>query len=316
MFRIVIRVSVFLALLYLACLGLQGIVDAGLKKSELSNYKEWNEILYSTMNKDVIIQGSSRASADISPAAIDSAFHVRSYNLGLDGYDFLMQDCRWQLYLERNKKPTWIIVSLDYNSFQLRDNLLMHYQFLPYLDLPLIREATRYYPGGFDFKDYYFPLYKYHNAPASVAAGIARFVLGKKYNNGKRNGFKAREKKWDNSFEEFKASTPQGITGRFDTLDVHRFERFLRACKRQHIAVILVYPPEYIELQHLMVNRGSTQKFYQQLSENYHVPYLDYSNDPVCFSTDYFYNSQHLNASGVKQFTKHLLHDLGTIGLK
>ena len=49
---------------------------------------------------------------------------------------------------------------------------------------------------------------------------------------------------------------------------------------------------------------------YQHFSEKYDIPFLDYSNDELSYSTKYFYNSQHLNRTGAELFTAKLADDL------
>lgn len=43
--------------------------------------------------------------------------------------------------------------------------------------------------------------------------------------------------------------------------------------------------------------------------------FLDYTNDPICYDTAYFYNAMHLNARGANLFTEKLAHDIDSLNL-
>ena len=41
---------------------------------------------------------------------------------------------------------------------------------------------------------------------------------------------------------------------------------------------------------------------------------LDYTHNPICYDTAYFYNAQHLNRKGAEKFSRILAHDLDSLG--
>ena len=105
--------AIHFAILAILLFLLQWICDTGLRKSEYENYREWNDAMLGKINAELLIQGSSRAWVHFSPKHLDSAFQINSYNLGIDGYDFLMQDSRLKIYLANNKRPEYIIQVMD-----------------------------------------------------------------------------------------------------------------------------------------------------------------------------------------------------------
>jgi hypothetical protein len=150
----------------------------------------WDDIYNSNVNADVLIQGSSRAWVQLDPAVIDSTLNVNSYNIGIDGYNFHMQHCRYQVYTRYNKKPGIIIQSLDLLSLHKRANLYMYEQFIPYLDDNLINQATRQY-SGLSLADYYLPLYKYSHRLNMAFVGLSSFFMPVKQVSKKYKGFAA-----------------------------------------------------------------------------------------------------------------------------
>ena len=73
------------------------------------------------------------------------------------------------------------------------------------------------------------------------------------------------------------------------------------------------YAPEYIELQKMIGNRDSLVSVYKKFALKYKVPFMDYSSDSICLNTSNFYNSMHMNATGVHNFNKKLVNDLKSI---
>src|SRR5688500_16946576 len=94
------------------------VVSQGLRKTRFNEFSEWNDIFSGSINTDIIITGSSRASVHIDPRIIDSAFQSKSYNLGMDGYGFHLQNCRLKTYLKYNQPPKIIIHSLGISALK------------------------------------------------------------------------------------------------------------------------------------------------------------------------------------------------------
>lgn len=286
------------------------LIDRGLKKDNSGEYKEWNDIIHSNINADILIQGNSRANRHISPYAIDTTFNAHSYNIGISGYGFFMQYYRFLFYMEYNKAPKYIIQNIDATMTLAKgDSLYQYSQFLPYLyDTIIKRAVTSYY--GLDWKDFYIPLYKYHSLYSEVYSGLLANIHKRSGNNGKYKGFLAEKRRWDNEFEEFKLQHPKGYYYHVNNRTLGLFTRFLEYCKQNNISVIFVCTPEYYEAQKMLINRDSIMHIYKNYSIKYNVPILDYSNDSICRDSNNFYNSQHLNNIGAKKFNTKLVQDL------
>lgn len=305
---LLIKGAAIVAVLWACCCALEKVVESGVRKSPVC--REWEDLFASRINCDLLIQGSSRAWVHVSPRAIDQALNVNSYNLGLDAYNFMMQYYRFKVYLEHNRKPRYIVQCLDDNALDRRANLVNIRQFGPYLKDPYIRKAVGFYEG-FEWQDFVVPLAKYMNVRNGLLDGITDFVRPEKSN--KYKGFEAQQKQWDDSFEIYRKANPNGVHQKTDAVTVGLFEDFLSYCVNNGIKVILVYTPQYIEGQRLIKNKEQIIGLYRGFAKKYDIPFLDYSDDPVCYDTKYFYNSEHLNAKGVAIFNEHLVRDLAPL---
>lgn len=304
------KVFLLTIIFYCTSVFLQIFLDYGLRKTSFSvNYNEWNDIINSKVNADIIIQGSSRAWVEISPKAFENAFNMSCYNIGIDGYSFLMQYYRFKLLIENNTKPKYIIQILDDYTLTPRPDLYMLEQFIPYLDNKIVRKATSYYKG-LDNRDYYLPFYKYTHSRDIIIFGLYGLLKGGISNTGKYKGFASQQKIWDSAFYEFKLKYPNGIRYKVDSQSLKLMEEFLKFCKINNTKVIFIYAPEFIEAQKFVINRDSIFNIYTKLAIDFNLPFLNFSKAEISNNKTYFYNSQHLNSEGAYLFNDQLLDSL------
>jgi hypothetical protein len=62
---------------------------------------------------------------------------------------------------------------------------------------------------------------------------------------------------------------------------VKQMEELLRLCKDQGIKVLLVYSPEYFEMQAITTNRAHVFSRFAELADRFGAPVWDYSNSSI-----------------------------------
>jgi len=265
----------------------------------------WNDIYKSNINTDIAIYGSSRAWVHIDPKILEDSLNMKAYNFGIDGHNFWLQYLRHKEYLEYNKQPKLIIMSVDVFSLAKRQDLYELNQFLPYMlwNENIINATSSY--KGFTFQDYYFPLFRYYGkirGSNSILKLTSNENPEKAYRN---NGFRGMERNWNNDLAKAKLNLNEYAID-VDSSSVNLFQQFLLECKSNQITVILVYTPEYIEGQNFVTNREKVINIYNDFSKKHNVLFLDYSNDEISQERDFFYNASHLNKKGSELFTRNL----------
>ncbi|MFT4643964.1 hypothetical protein ABXT64_08890 [Candidatus Marifrigoribacter sp. Uisw_064] len=286
-------------------------ISKNLKKSNaiFGEYEVWNDIYNSKIKADVLIYGSSRAWVDISPKILEDSLQLEVYNFGMDGHNFWLQYLRHVEYLKHNNPPKQIILAVDINSLQKRDNLYLHEQFLPYmLWNKNIKEFTETYEG-FNYFDYDIPLIRYAGNSSIVKNAITMGVKNENNTPYRTKGYKGINKTWSNDLEIAK-SKMKNYKIKLDTASVVLFDKFLQECKNNNIKVSLIYTPEHIEGQKFIKNKNLITDLYKKHAEKYNLLYLDYSKDSICLDKSYFYNATHLNKTGSEVFSKKLVNDL------
>lgn len=300
--KIALLAIVPLAIMY----GFAYQVDKGLQQSHHRYYAEWNDLFLGKINADVLILGSSRAEYHISPKILDSMLHINSYNLGMSGWHFDMQYARYQLYRVHNKKPKTIILNVDLYGFAKRKDVVDPKQFLPYLQEPILRQTLAGHKGDFDWKDDYLPLYKYRGDLHLFFEGLYPVRQTDKY-----KGYIGNDLVWNKDFEAFKKKySKKGVKYTLSPSFKKMLDGFAADCQREGIKLILLYAPEYYEVQPLYKNKQVFVDYWKATALKYKATFLDYTNDSLCFQRRYFYNSQHLNKHGSELFTAKLAHTM------
>jgi hypothetical protein len=281
------------------------MVDTGLRKSRNAYFASWNDLYNSKISADLLIMGSSRAEFHISPKILDSLLVLNSYNLGLSAWHFDMQYARFRMYLQHNRKPKYIIHNVDVYGFSKRADVADYPQFLPYIQDTILQNVTHHHKGEFDIYQQNIPLFKYKNQQKLAFEGFFCFMgFSNLYDTtSKYKGYRGNDYAWNKDFESFKKRFPKGAKYRFDKEVKRQFEEYLAFCQREKIKVILVYAPEYYEVQPYYKNKSELINLCQESVKKYKCHFLDYSNNPLCYNRTNFYNSQHLNRKGAELFS-------------
>lgn len=309
--KIILKALLFFAILFAVLKSLDVFISTGLKKSQSFFFVDWNSIYSGKINADIIVNGNSKAWHHVSPKILDSICNMSSYNLGIDGYDFIMQKAKYDVYLNHNTSPKVVIHIIGINTLVMRDDLFQKEQFAPYLTDTIIKNATSKYKG-YSFFDYHVPLLRYAGQykliPNSVIS-LLGFSDTQKYKN-KYKGYEAYNKSWDGTFDTFIAANPNGKSFDINSNSLKLFKNYLETEKQNNTKIFLVYSPTYFESHSYVLNRNEIIKTFQDIAYNTNISFLDYSNLELTKDKSYFYNSQHLNKKGAELFSKILATDL------
>jgi hypothetical protein len=314
--KFVIKVAIFSLIGYVGAFAIDFKVSETLKNTHYRDYGVWNEIFSGEIDADIVINGSSRALVHFAPSILDQRLGVNSYNLGMDGHEFIFQKCRFDIYTKYNGYPDVVLQVADHGIVTRAEpnELYGINQFLPYLDDEIMRDCTKNFVG-LDWFDYYLPLVKYTNSEAlELAIGI---VLGDERYDQVRyvKGFLPKYESWrEGTIESAWERYPDGMTNVIyeDVTDL--FEEYIEDLIAHEVQVILVWPPEYIEGQDFIVNRDEHLQYFTDISNKYGLLFLDFQKHTLSMDQSYFYNSQHMNVTGVEIFMNLLVDSVEQYG--
>lgn len=311
--KFLIRIAKFVVPVIILIYPLDYVMSHLLMKSHRvpGEIEVWNDIYHGQINADVAVYGSSRAWQQFDSQLIGDSLNEPTYNFGIDGHNFWLQYLRHIEYFKYNRKPKTIILSVDVFTLQKRPDLYQLNQFLPFMlwnnD---IYDFTHSYEG-FNFFDYYVPLVRYSGQVKSFYEMALPIIKKEKVSDFRKKGYHAFNDKWNSDFDKAKA-TMEKYEIKWDSKSIDLFEQFIGECKDEGIRLILVFAPEYIEGQQFVSNRSTLVSYYEEIAGKYNLPFFNFSNDPICYDKDNFYNSEHMNRTGSLKFSKELSHKILT----
>jgi hypothetical protein len=250
--------------------------------------------------------------AHYDPQVIERVTGRRAFNLGRNASQSDMQLAILKAYLRYNSKPQTVVQNLDLSSLVVthRGEVYEPGFYIPYLyDDDLYAALCRITPDAWKWK--YIPLYGYtvEDLRFTWVTGFNR-LFGWNPPEDHFGGFNPRSKEWSDDFVHFKESHPDGVRFEIEPDGVRALEDLIRLCKEQGIQMVLVYSPEYGEMQAMTRNRAEIFAVFRTLSERYEVPFLDFSTWEHSLDHKFFQNSQHLNARGAAVFSEDLANRL------
>jgi hypothetical protein len=314
--REVNRIAAFFCLCTVVLMATGHLVNVGLRRVPTSDFGVWNRIVNGEINTAVVISGSSRALTHYDPRVIQAVTGLSAFNIGLNGSQTDMQLAALKTYLRHNSRPDLLVHNLDTSAFETsRHGVYFPGQYVPYMDEAPIYEAFRAVDPD-AWKTKYLPLYGYavEDMNFTWLTGIGG-LLGLNPKEDHFLGFRPRNTAWTADFERFRKRNPNGVRYTIEDQGLRDFEQLMQVCKERQIPVLLVYSPEYYEMQKLTRNRTEVFEHFRDIATRYQATIWDYSESPISFRTEYFYNSQHLNADGAAVFSMDLALAMKRSGL-
>lgn len=306
--RFIIKISIFLAVVYAAAWGLDSTISKGLYEMDDYRFISWREIISGEINADMVIMGNSRALSHFEPWTIDSVCGLNSYNIGLGGYPINVEQMKYNLYCAHNVRPKYIVQQVDYYTLKILSAPHQHQseQFLPLVyDLSIRPDLKRI---GYTWKDLYIPLYRYWGYQMVIKNGLLERLGIKHYiTDPSRLGHHYERGQWDGT-ELAKMDT---IHAAMDTSAIRLFEEYLQQCDHDGIKVILVNSPTYVGANQKTNGLENIDAYFDSIASAYNTVYWNYNVDyPLCNDTANFCVSVHMNPEATHHFSIDFANDL------
>ncbi len=267
-------------------------------------YRVWNEIIHTSIDADLLILGNSRAWCQYSPQILDSILGTNSYNIGIDGSAINRQRARYDIYRHYQEvKPKYLIHNVEFFTL---GGLTIGYereQFMPYMMFPYARKRIIDAGEPFSFGELYIPMYRYYTNNVYDDYTKFDYVIEK--------GYFGEDIPWDGS----KLADLEPYVAPIDSQALNIFIDFIEELIKDDIQIVLVSAPIYRGATQKVLNYDEYTKLYTNLSAQFGLSFLDYSDYYLCEDTIYFYNATHMNKQGAELFSVQLARDLDSLGI-
>lgn len=303
----ILRILCFFSVIILLMYGMNAMINSGLRRIKTDQFGVSNRIVEGNINADIIITGSSRAVSHYDPRIIQSITGLSAFNIGRNGSQTDMQLAVLKTYLKHNRKPRIVLHNLDAFSFVMTREVYDPGQYMPYLGENDIYDALRKINPEVWWKCKYLPLYGYVADDMRLDWTLGPLgICGWSPRERFFQGFNPRTGKWTEDFAKFQEANPDGVSFQIQPAGVQVMEDLIHVCRENGIVLIFVYSPEYRGVQSLTRNRLDIFNEFQKLSENNGVLLWNFSDWEYADNTEFFMNSQHLNAEGAEIFSADL----------
>ena len=315
-FRGLPKVIGFFALVAVVVTGLHVVVNHGLRRIPTSKFGSLNRIVSGQVNAEIVVNGSSRAQFHYDSRVIAAVTGRSAYNIGMVAARIDLQAAVLKTYLRHNAKPQLVIQNLDTSSLVIakRGETYDVAAFTPYLGEPALYGALRAVdPAAWKMK--YIPMYGYAVEDTRFLWVMGALACLRKFPaEDYHQGFLPRYEQWNEDFERYKAGVGPGVMYDVEPQGVAALTDIIETCRSQDVPLVLVFSPEYFEVQPLLLNRGAIFARFRELGAARQVPFWDYSDSPLSRSRANFYGSQHMNAEGAARFSAELARRLRESG--
>lgn len=279
------------------------ILAKKLRSQDYYPFSTWDDIIEGRLDSDMWILGSSRTWVQYNPKILDSILNVNSYNLGCNAEMIRPELQCCDIALSYNPRPKYILLDLFCNSLTMELTSRCRYYYIPYIYKYKVRKNIRN-NENISIPYLYFPTYRFVECKGGE-------ILFTEPSTKPTKGYAPKDVLWDGSnmqnIDTVKyACEPDAIV---------LLEQFLKNCKQKGISVILIHSPFYREGFEKIQNSDEMLNLFSSIAVCNNVPFLDYTNDSICYDTVLFYNAMHLNSRGADIFSVKLAHDLDSLGL-
>ena len=288
------------------------LISQGLRLTERGHFYTMNALMNQRMDADLVILGNSRAMASYEPHILDSLLKVNSRNLGVSAQPFGVSYLRWQLYKRNNNKPKLILVNIDFRDLRMVSDGFEKEQYYPYMTDSLVKPYLDLY--GFTWAEKYIPMYRYRGDYKLMAIALGELLhLHHDQKGHYYKGYANENLAWDG--HNLNEMLHKGkIRGQCESEAVALLEHFLQETRRDSIPVVFVYAPLHNLLKDNLKEK-KTRKAYQDLSQSYDIPLLDFSTMDISSDTSFFMNGHHVNQKGAEIFSTALAHSIDSMNI-
>lgn len=290
----------FICIVFGICWTIQSVLD----KEGRTHACQIQFVQQEHIDADLLVFGNSRAQCSYNTLIMDSILGIKCCNLGLSGYPFAYQyKFMIEPYLQKNKKPSYIIQEVTPHAFLRHWNSKFNYDFLPFVGYA---DAFEYYIESCDEVaecDKYLP-FKYR--------GVRFDKLTDLYKKWSKHS----PKKYYDGYTPL----PDSMTYINDFLEhpyplekdsdmVEMLSSFIHYCEDNEITLFLVISPMHVNHYYNYCDMHGFYNLMDSLRIGTKTEFVDYS---TMFGSDTIMlkNATHMSYSGSCVFSEKIAQDI------
>jgi hypothetical protein len=286
------------------------VIDFGVKHSDDAQLGKINRLANHGVDPQIIAFGSSAGEVSIDPDIIESGTGLTCFNSCINGTRFLQYEGLINEFDEYSKNNKIVILSEAYFSFEKISALASIEQYLPHLSNTNVYHSLFMVQPDLTWKCRYIPFYKYiavsHTYYKNSVIGWKNFLYHREPTGG---GYFPVNRGWEPDADAAIASA-----GHFDiSIDPLILDQYVQTIKKiqgKGRKVILMLTPVFGEMLKKVTDITPLRMTLDSLAAATHVTFFDFTTSTICKDKSLFYNSNHLNLTGSRIFSRMLADSL------
>lgn len=278
-------------------------ITAKIQKSQVREYKIWEDIFNSRITAEMVVLGSSRAYAHYNPEIFDSLLNTDFYNLGLNGKLVDMDIFRYHQYTKyNNHQPKYLIWDIMPFTFDYSGGYDDE-QFMAYIWNKDIWHEIHNSRHDITYFDRLVPMLRYwrknmiHTYPNAVMQV--------------HKGYRKEYTPFDS--EELAQIEDKSLQCNYNRTLIVAFEETIKEMQAAGTEIIIVFSPLYIEGQKKYNNLDMFIDTISSIASRHECTFLNYLSSTINYDTSLFKNATHLNSRGADIFSTLLSYDLDSL---
>jgi len=307
-----IKIGIIAICSFLLCHVMYRVIEKGRDKYFYHSLPQFQELLEPTKPYDLLMLGSSRTHVHNDPKIIDSITGLNSFNAGIDGANMMSLYIMLKGYLETHRPPRLMLVEISMFSFKVDESHPLDATFyFRYLDNKAVyhsmNESWKY--TGFFKHVPFLRLTQFDDINRSY--GFKGLTGGKELLNG--NTYKGYAENTTNVISDTVSHSEFGCSFvSYSEKGRYYVDKILSTCSENNIRVVVIYSPEYRQLNYTCPDGKRVIDTIAALAKRYNYPFWNYLYHPICNNPVYFANIGHLNKAGAEKFSAILAEDVKT----
>lgn len=279
------------------------LIDKGLSNYYVHSYAKLQEATAGENQYDMVYFGSSRVHNSLNPLFIDSILDMNSYNFGIGGANLVEFKLMIESYLSNHESPKFIILGLDYRSFELHRDFSSPIIYFPFLsDKAVYRNFSEYSDWAWWYKNlpfsriFEFDDYTRGNSVKGLLGLSTDIPVHQKEYNGFLTNFQTSIE--EDAIAEFNIRT--SVKGRA----VSNLKEIVKLANSSGSKLILLYAPEYKQrFQEGCENSNVVLEYIDHFSIENQLKYWRDDTIGLCDEHFLFKDVGHLNERGAEEYS-------------
>lgn len=288
--------------LYLIIYIIEFGIAALVSQSNNSQTGKINLMFSHQLDPDIMIFGSSVAEVGINTNLLEEVTQNSIYNAAIDGTNIIRSEFLVDEFLSYSKNCKKIVIGLSYFSMNESIEMTSPERFLAHVSNHNVKNNIKKIAPKLYKKLYYMPFYSFivanHTYYKNAVLGFKNLINNNEIIIDSLKGFRP----YDAIYSDTRKSVNLNKI-EISQASITSYRNIINKIINKGIEPILIIMPMHINGRSSFSNYNEFIDSIKELGTTLNIKVIDYTDNEIIYSEEYFYNNGHLNSFGAKIIT-------------